>query len=139
MYIPLSEGEILNSCYICDGQIAINRYCIPLFRHIDNLSIFKLIGNSHFLSSFTGGLWVFAGSVFLDFLPSLVMISIFSFPGFFTMVKSSLENISVILKRETRATIKATAKTIATSKRLATVPMGRSPNRCAVICFSYSS
>lgn len=40
------------------------------------------------------------------------------------MVKSSLENISVILKRETRATIKATAKTIATSKRLATVPMG---------------
>ena len=40
------------------------------------------------------------------------------------MVKSYLENISVILKRETRATIKATAKTIATSKRLATVPMG---------------
>ena len=40
------------------------------------------------------------------------------------MVKSSFENISVILKRETRATIKATAKTIATSKRLATATLG---------------
>ena len=56
--------------------------------------------------------------------PSFVMISIFSFPGFFTIVKSSLENISVMLKRVTRATISATAKTMATSKRFATVPIG---------------
>src|SRR5699024_11520076 len=52
------------------------------------------------------------------------MISICSVPGFFTTVKSSCENISVMSNRVTSATISATANTIATSKRLVSTAIG---------------
>ncbi len=55
-----------------------------------------------------------------------------SSPGFFTIVKSSCVKISAICMRVTTATISATAKTMATSKRFAIPDNGSSSGTSAV-------
>ena len=75
------------------------------------------------------------GVYLLILFPSFMMISIFSLPGFFTTVKSSCVNTSVMFICITMATISATAKTIATSNRLTTTLSGSESSCTANLLF----